>query len=177
MQPQTTDGVDFDGEGEDFASFAVTVTRTDAHWHVREFDDDFDDLDTSVRAVRALRAEGPAFALLCVDDDYFIVVRPSPNRTRVLLSDATAGVEDAIAAAALEEIGAEVPDLNPDEVEDVDPWAEGDFDILADLGLSEQVMGLITDDLDDWASEQIVRIAEELGFDDELFDEVDIPEH
>ena len=45
MQPQSTDGVDFDGEGEDFASFAVTVTRTDAHWHVREFDDDFDDHD------------------------------------------------------------------------------------------------------------------------------------
>ena len=40
--------------------------------------------------------------------------------------------------------------------------------MLADLGLSEEVLGVIADDDDLWPSEQLVRIAEELGFADEL---------
>lgn len=155
-------------------SFAVTVTHVDGAWHVRSFDDDFDDLQTSVRAVRGLRSEGPAFALLNVEDDYFVIVRPTPEGVRVLLSDATAAVEDDFAAEALDEINAEIPDLDPDELDQVDPWAEGDFDILADLGVSEEVLGVICDDDELWPTEQLTRIAEELGFLDELDDTVDL---
>ncbi|AIG63434.1 hypothetical protein CATYP_00520 [Corynebacterium atypicum] len=167
--------MDDQGEDEFFANFAVTVTLVDGQWLVHEFADDFTGLDASLRAVRALRSEGPAFALLCVDDDYFLIVRPSPTRTRLLLSDATAAVDDDIAADALDELGIEVPDLSDDELEETDPWPEGDFDILADLGLAEQVMEIIADDPESWASEQIVRIAEELDFVDELYGAVDIP--
>lgn len=149
-------------------SFAVTVTRADGAWHVRSFDDDFSSLQTSIRVVRGLRSEGPAFALLCVENDYFVIVRPTPHGVRVLLSDATAAIEDDFAAAALEEINAEVPDLDPDELDQIDPWADGDFDILVDLGLAEEVLGVISDDDEAWASEQLLRIAEELGFVDEL---------
>lgn len=149
-------------------SFAVTVTLMDGAWHVRSFDDDFSSLRTSIDRVRAMRSEGPAFAMLCVDEDYFVLVRPTPEGARVLLSDATAAVEDDFAAAALEEINAEVPDLDPNELDDVDPWAEGDFDILADLGLSEEAMGVICDDEELWPTEQLIRIAEDLGFLDEL---------
>lgn len=149
-------------------SFAVTVTLTDGAWHVRSFDDDFDSLQTSIRAVRGLRSEGPALALLCVENDYFVIVRPTPNGVRILLSDATAAIEDDFAAAALEEINAEIPDLDPDELDQIDPWADGDFDILVDLGLSEEVLGVISDDDEAWASEQLLRIANELGFADEL---------
>lgn len=151
-------------------SFAVTATRVDGHWQVRAFDDDFSSLDTSVRAVRALRSEGPAFALLCVDDDYFVIVRPTPNGVQALVSDATMAVDDEFAAEILTELDAEIPDLDPDELDDVDGWADGDFELLADLGLSEEVLGVIADEDDLWPSEQLVRIAEELGFADELVD-------
>ena len=154
-------------------SFAVTAARIDGRWAVRAFDDGFSSLDTSVRAVLALRSEGPAFALLCVDDDYFVIVRPTPNGVQALLSDATMAVDDDFAAEVLTELDAEIPDLDPKDLDDVDGWADGDFDLLADLGLSEEVLGVIVDDDDLWPSEQLVRIAEELGFADELLDVTD----
>ncbi|AHI21642.1 tRNA adenosine deaminase-associated protein [Corynebacterium vitaeruminis] len=150
--------------------FAVTVAREGASWQVRAFKDDYRSLDTAITAVRNLRAEEAAFALLSVEDDYFVIVRPTPQGVRFLLSDATAAVEDDFAADILDELDVEIPEIDPDELESTEPWAEGDFDILADLGLSEEVMSVICDETDWWASEQLQRIAEELGFEDELAD-------
>ncbi|MDK8880453.1 tRNA adenosine deaminase-associated protein [Corynebacterium sp. MSK008] len=151
--------------------YAVTVERTGGAWRVREFDDDFSDLSTSVTAVRNLRAEGPAFALLNVEEDYLVIVRPGPSQTRVLISDATMAVDDDFAADILDEAGAEVPDIDPDELDNVDAWADGDFDILADLGLSEEQMSILLDDDADPA-DLAQSIADELGFGDELDDVV-----
>lgn len=157
---------------EDFPDgYAVTVERTGGAWRVREFDDDFSDLSTSVTAVRNLRAEGPAFALLNVEEDYLVIVRPGPSQTRVLISDATMAVDDDFAADILDEAGAEIPDIDPDELDNVDAWADGDFDILADLGLSEEQMSILLDDDADPA-DLAQSIADELGFGDELDDVV-----
>lgn len=152
--------------------YAVTVERTGGAWRVREFDDDFSDLSTSITAVRNLRAEGPAFALLNVEEDYLVIVRPGPSQTRVLISDATMAVDDDFAADILDEAGAEIPDIDPDELDNVDAWADGDFDILADLGLSEEQMSILLDDDADPA-DLAHTIADELGFGDELADAVD----
>lgn len=143
-------------------SFAVTATRENGKWKVTEYDDRFRNIKDAVQAVRSLRAEGPAFAMLCVEDDYFIIVRPTPGRVKLLLSDATAAIDDDFAESALDLINA--------EAEDGEPYAEGDFDLLEDLGLSEQVLTVIADDTDAWASEQLQQIADELGFGDELAD-------
>ena len=151
--------------------YAVTVERTGGAWRVREFEDDFSDLSTSITAVRNLRAEGPAFALLNVEEDYLVIVRPGPSQTRVLISDATMAVDDAFAADILDEAGAEIPDIDPDELDNVDAWADGDFDILADLGLSEEQMSILLDDDADPA-DLALAIADELGFGDELDDVV-----
>ena len=151
--------------------YAVTVERTGGAWRVREFDDDFSDLSTSITAVRNLRAEGPAFALLNVEEDYLVIVRPGPSQTRVLISDATMAVDDDFAAEILDEAGAEIPDIDPDELDNVDAWADGDFDILADLGLSEEQMSILLDDDADPA-DLALAIADELGFGDELDDVV-----
>ena len=151
--------------------YAVTVERADGTWRVREFDDDFTDLSTSVTAVRNLRSEGAAFALLNVEEDYLVIVRPGPSQTRVLISDATMAVDDDFAADILDEAGAEVPDIDPDELDNVDAWADGDFAILADLGLSEEQMSMLLDDDADPA-DLAQTIADELGFGDELDDVV-----
>ncbi|CAB0675072.1 tRNA adenosine deaminase-associated protein [Corynebacterium diphtheriae] len=144
------------------SNFAVTVARVNATWQVRAFNDDYSSLKRSIDAVRTFRAEGAAFAMLSIEDDYFVLVRPTPQGVKLLISDATAATEDDFAADILDELDADQPD--PEDT----PYAEGDFDILADLGLSEQIMSIITDETDWWASEQLQRIAEELGFDDEL---------
>lgn len=151
--------------------YAVTVERTGGAWRVREFDDDFTDLATSVTAVRNLRSEGAAFALLNVEEDYLVIVRPGPSQTRVLITDATMAVDDDFAADILDEAGVEVPDIDPDELDDVDAWADGDFAILADLGLSEEQLSMLLDDDADPA-DLAQAIADELGFGDELDDVV-----
>ena len=151
--------------------YAVTVERTGGAWSVREFDDDFTDLATSVTAVRNLRSEGAAFALLNVEEDYLVIVRPGPAQTRVLISDATMAVDDDFAADILDEADIEVPDIDPDELDNVDAWADGDFAILADLGLSEEQMSMLLDDDADPA-DLAQTIADELGFGDELDDVV-----
>lgn len=141
-------------------SFAVTVTATNGVWKVAEYGDKLHDAEDAIKAVRALRAEGPAFAMICVDDDYFLIVRPTPNGVKLLISDATAALDDDYAESALDLIHA--------EAEEGEPYAEGDFDLLEDLGLSAQVLTVIADDLDAWASEQLQQIADELGFGDQL---------
>lgn len=152
--------------------YAVTVAQTDGRWQVREFDDDFTDLSTSVSAVRKLRAEGASFALLNVEEDYLVIVRPGPSRVRLLISDATMAVDDDFAADICNEADVEIPDIDPDELDNVDGWADGDFAILADLGLSEERLSILLDDDADPA-DLAQTIADELGFGDELADVVD----
>ncbi|MCZ9309894.1 tRNA adenosine deaminase-associated protein [Corynebacterium uberis] len=171
MKPWDPQDDEHDDDRDDDVTFAVTVVRTEElQWQVREYDDPLDSIDDATAAVRALRAPGPAFALVCVEDDYFVIVRPTPRDTRVFISDAAAAVEDDYAASALEEMGADIPE----DVADDESWPDGDFDILADLGLSEEVLGVIVSDEDAWASELVLRVAEELGFDEELGTAVDV---
>ncbi|NWO17917.1 MAG: tRNA adenosine deaminase-associated protein [Corynebacterium sp.] len=158
---------DFDGY-----SFAITAAVGEGVWDVRSFDDPFENPQTSVKAVRQLRAEGAAFAMLCVDDDYFVVVRPVPGGARWFISDATMAVDDDFAADVLEEAGCEIPDIDPQDLDDVDGYADGDFDIFADLGVSEDQLAAYVDNDEDYPSDMLLRIAGEWGFGDELEEEI-----
>ncbi|MDY3127130.1 MAG: tRNA adenosine deaminase-associated protein [Corynebacterium sp.] len=149
-------------------SFAVTATRGEGSWTVQSYADDFSNPKDALNAVRRLRAEGPAFALLCVDDDYFVVCRPIPGGARWFISDATMAVDDDFAADVLDEADAEFPDIDPEELDDAEPYADGDFEIFADLGLSEDQLAIIVEDEDDYPSDMLLRIAGDLGFGDEL---------
>lgn len=158
---------DFDGY-----SFAITAAVGEGVLDVRSFDDPFENPQTSAKAVRQLRAEGAAFAMLCVDDDYFVVVRPVPGGARWFISDATMAVDDDFAAGVLEEAGCEIPDIDPQDLDDVDGYADGDFDIFADLGVSEDQLAAYVDNDEDYPSDMLLRIAGELGFGDELEEEI-----
>ena len=124
---------------------------------------------TSLKAaeteLRELRSAGAVFGLLDVDDEFFVILRPGPSGTRLLLSDATAALDYDIAAEVLEELDA---DIDPDDLEDADPFEEGDLGLLADIGLPEAVLGVILDETDLYADEQLGRIAREMGFTDQL---------
>ena len=101
-------------------NFAVTVARLGSSWEVGTFHDDFSTVDTAVGAVRSLRAESAAFALLCVDDEYFVIVRPTPSGVRLFLSDASMGAVDDFAASILEELDVEVPDIAEEDFADTE---------------------------------------------------------
>ncbi len=115
--------------------------------------------------LREIRSAGAVFGLLDVDDEFFVIVRPAPSGTRLLLSDATAALDYDIAAEVLENLDA---DIDPEDLEDAEPFEEGDLGLLADVGLPDAVLSVILDESDLYADEQLGRIAREMGFADEL---------
>ena len=56
----------------------------------------------------------------------------------------------------------------PEDLDDADPFEEGDLGLLSDIGLPEAVLGVIIGETDLYADEQIGRIAREMGFAEEL---------
>ena len=118
--------------------------------------------------LRALRSTGAVFGLLDIDDEFFIVLRPGPTGSRLLISDATAAIDYDIAADVLEALNVEIPDIDPDELDDVEPWEEGDLGVLSDLGLPEPVLSVILAETDLYPDEQLGMIAQRLGFANEF---------
>jgi len=115
--------------------------------------------------LRELRSAGAVFGLLDVDDEFFIIVRPAPSGTRLLLSDATAALDYDIAEQALDKLDA---DIDYDELDGAEPFEEGDLGLLSDVGLPEAVLGVILAETDLYADEQLGMIAARMGFADEL---------
>ncbi|WP_418004442.1 tRNA adenosine deaminase-associated protein [Mycobacterium sp. PDNC021] len=145
--------------------FGVAVVREDGAWRCAPLKRSaLVDLTAAETELRELRSAGAVFGLLNVDDEFFVIVRPAPSGARLLLSDATAALDYDIAADVLEKLDA---DLSLEELEEDDPFEEGDLGLLADLGLPEAVLGVILAD-DEYADEQLSRIAQEMGFNDEL---------
>ncbi|MFF2086568.1 tRNA adenosine deaminase-associated protein [Nocardia sp. NPDC058176] len=161
---RATSDDDFDIEG-----FAVAVVREEGTWRCSPLSNDaLVDLSVAETELKALRSSGAVFGLLDVDDEFFIVLRPAPSGTRLLVSDATAAIDYDIAADVLDALNVEIPDIDPDELDDVEPWEEGDLGVLADLGLPEPVLSVILAETDLYPDEQLGMIAQRLGFADEF---------
>lgn len=146
--------------------FGVAVVREDGTWRCSPMSPHaLTSLTSAETELRELRSAGAVFGLLDVDDEFFVIVRPAPSGARLLLSDATAALDYDIAAEVLEKLDAE---LDPDDLEDAEPFEEGDLGLLADVGLPEAVLGVIIAENDLYANEQLGMIAARMGFADEL---------
>lgn len=146
--------------------FGVAVVREDGRWRCAPMRRGaLNSLSVAETELREIRSAGAVFGLLDIDDEFFVIVRPAPAGTRLLLSDATAALDYDIAAEALEKLDA---DIEADDLDDVDPFEEGDLGLLSDLGLPDAVLSVILDETDLYADEQIGRIAREMGFAEEL---------
>lgn len=146
--------------------FGVAVIREDGKWRCAPMRRaSLDSLSAAEKELCEIRSAGAVFGLLDIDDEFFVIVRPAPSGTRLLLSDATAALDYDIAAEVLEQLDA---DIEPDDLDDVDPFEEGDLGLLSDMGLPEAVLSVILDETDLYADEQLGRIAREMGFADEL---------
>ncbi len=129
----TTSGTSGGSSSEDLeGGFAVAVTREEGRWKCRALTSAaLTSLATAETELRELRSSGAVFGLLNVDDEFFVIVRPAPAGTQLLLSDATMAVDYDIAADVLDALNVEIPDIDPDELDEVEPWEEGDLAILA----------------------------------------------
>src|SRR5258705_10899586 len=119
--------------------FGVAVVREDGKWRCTSRPRAaLNSLPAAETELRELRSAGAVFGLLDVDDEFFVIVRPAPAGTRLLLSDATAALDYDIAAEVLEKLD---NDISQEELEEADPFEEGDLGLLSDVGLPEAVVG------------------------------------
>lgn len=154
------------GPGDTPEGFALAVVREGAEWRCSPLSGAaLTSLSAAETELRELRSAGAVFGLLDIDEDFFLIVRPAPSGTRLLLSDATAALDYDIAAEALDKLDA---DIAQEDLEDSDPFEEGDLGILADVGLPDAVLSVILSETDLYADEQIGRIAREMGFAEEM---------
>ncbi|GGC75253.1 tRNA adenosine deaminase-associated protein [Hoyosella rhizosphaerae] len=164
---QSDDEYDIDG-------FGVGVVREDGRWRCVPLSANaLTNLSDAETELRELRSSGATIGLLDVDDEFFVVIRPSPAGTHLLISDATAALDYDIAADVLDALNVDIPDLDPDDLDDIDPWEEGELGILSDLGLSEAVMSVILAETDLYPDEQLQMVAERLGCENEYLTVVD----
>jgi putative tRNA adenosine deaminase-associated protein len=146
--------------------WAVAVTREEGRWRAVAMDrGSLADLDAAISALRGLRSTGAVLGLLDVDDEFFVLVRPTPGGVSLLLSDAVAALDYDVAADVLDLLRLEVPD--EDEADD-DPWPEGDLSMLADLGVPSDELAVLVEEIDLYPDEQLTAIARRCGFADEL---------
>jgi putative tRNA adenosine deaminase-associated protein len=145
--------------------FGIAVVREDGKWRCTSMKSAaLTSLKAAETELREMRSAGAVFGLLDIDDEFFVIVRPAPAGTRLFLSDATAALDYDIAEEVLRKLDA---NMDLDDLEDEDPFEEGDLGLLSDLGLSDSVLSIILSD-DEYADEQLGRIAQEMGFADEL---------
>jgi putative tRNA adenosine deaminase-associated protein len=149
--------------GEAAESIAVVVYREDGIWQSGVLPERVGgDLDGLIQVLRQQPAETGAIGLVNVADEFFVVLRVRGEDVRLMLSDVTAAVEWDLARQVLDRLGVDTP--AEDDIEDV--WPAGDIAIFADLGLDEMELGVLLADLDAYADEILLSVADRLGFAD-----------
>lgn len=139
---------------------AVAVLREDGKWTCRPLDSAvLGSLDRAITEIRGLRSTGAAFGMLDVDDEFFVLIRPTPGGVSLLLSDSSAALDYDIAADVLDLLRIDPPDPDEEAI-----WPEGDLGILADIGLPEGEMEVIANEIDLYPDEQLRMIAQRCGF-------------
>ncbi|WP_020668729.1 tRNA adenosine deaminase-associated protein [Amycolatopsis nigrescens] len=147
---------------EPVAGFGVAVVREDGRWRCSALDAGaLAELDAAITELRKMRSTGAVFGLLAVDDEFFVIVRPSPRGAALLLSDAAAALDYDIAADVLDLLRVDPPDEEDESV-----WPEGDLEILVDLGLPAGELEVIVGEVDLYPDEQLQMIAQRCGFAD-----------
>ncbi|PXY31302.1 tRNA adenosine deaminase-associated protein [Prauserella muralis] len=149
---------------EPITGFAVAVVREDGKWRCSPLDTAaLAELDAAITELRKLRSTGAVFGMLAVDDEFFVIVRPSPTGASLLLSDAAAALDYDIAADVLDLLRVDPPDEDDDML-----WPEGDLEILADLGMPGPELEVIVNEIELYPDEQLQMIAQRCGFGDEF---------
>jgi putative tRNA adenosine deaminase-associated protein len=153
----------------DDVDLAVAAYRQDGRWVVEELTlEHCEDVETLADALRRLDGDTGALAMVSVDEDFLVIVRVEGPRTRVLLSDASAAEDWDLAESVLDLLD----EIDPDDLDERDEDEPvGDLALLADLGVAEDVMEELLDDVDLYPDEVLSDVARLLGF-GELFDDV-----
>jgi putative tRNA adenosine deaminase-associated protein len=145
-------------EAED--SVAVVVYREDGAWHSGLLPERTTiDLDNLIQVLRQQPAENDAIGLVNVADEFFVALRVRGADVRMMISDVTAAVAWDLAKQVTDHLGIVIQADDSEEI-----WPAGDISIFADLGLDEMELGVLVGDLDAYADEMLLSVADRLGF-------------
>ncbi len=90
--------------------YAVAAIREDGRWRcIRLTPEALVDLDTAITELRELRSTGAVLGLLDVDDEFFVLLRPTPGGVALMVSDAVAALDYDVAADVLDLLRVELP--------------------------------------------------------------------
>jgi hypothetical protein len=134
---------------EPVGGFGVAVVREDGKWRCSSLElATLNELDAAITALRKIRSTGALFGMLNVDDEFFVLLRPSPGGVSLLLSDAAAALDYDIAADVLDLLRVEPPDDEDDglwpEVDEVDLYPDEQLQMIAQrCGFSAEFGALV----------------------------------
>lgn len=145
--------------------FAVAAFRDAGAWQCDALPPSvLDDLSALLSALRGQPGEGGPFVVASVDDEFFLIARARGQHIDLLLSDLTAAVEFPLAAQVLDRLGEEPP--AEDELDEI--WPIGELDLFADLGLAEEEMESILDDMDAYPEEMLDTVLGRIGLEEQF---------
>jgi len=141
----------------DADDYGVLAWHEDGRWNVQLLDDP-NDMPSILDALKSKRVNGGTFALIAIDDEFFIVARTLGAQTQMMISDVTYANEYDIASDVIDLLDLPMPE------EDDEPQPGGDVDLLADHGMSAMELETLAADEELFPDEQIEAIAWRLGF-------------
>ena len=145
--------------------YAISAWREDGRWRVEALPPRTQDhLDSLIAALRAHPGEAGTLGLVCVAEEFFLLIRLRGEEVRILVSDLFAAEDYDLGVEALDRLA--VP--APDDEDDDEILPAGDLRIVEDLGLRMDELEFILDDQDAWPDEVRVTIAKRVGFGDEF---------
>ena len=149
---------------ESVSDFGIIAWRDESGWSVSQLTDT-DELGSIMdQLIKKSRQYGGAIALAAISEDFFIVAREIGSEMKMMISDATFGLENDLAVDLLEMMDLPFPE------EDDDSQPGGDIDLLSDLGINEIELEAIAANEDFYPDEAIEAIAKRLGFGDKFID-------
>lgn len=145
---------------DDAVDFALVVWHEEGRWEMTALPPRLGaSFDSLVQATKGQLGDRGAMGMVCIDEDFFVLVRSRGDHVSALLSDVSAASEWPIAAAVLAH-----EDVPEEDVDDDDVVAVGDLDLLTDLGVSAEEIERICADIDQYPDEMLAQIAKRLGF-------------
>lgn len=148
---------------DDDVDFAVAASREEGDWMVSVLPPRAaTDLDVLVHALGQLPSDIGTLGMVSVDEDYFVLARVAGTHVRLMLSDAGASADSALARSVMERLDLMVPD------DDEPAQPAGDLSIVSDLGLSAMDLAMMCDDREAYPDELLGDVADRLGFGDQF---------
>ena len=137
--------------------YGVLAWHEDGRWNLEVMDEP-GDLEAVIDSLKSKRVNGGTFALITIDDEFFIIGRAMGSHLQMMISDVTYALDYDIASDLID-----VLDL-PSPEEDDESQPGGDVDLLQDHGMSAMELEALANDDELFPDEQIEAIAWRLGF-------------